>query len=582
MIKASFCLGGAAFALMALAVGAACAGTDSGDYNYDPAPRAAPAMVPVGHGTTDPSPRQLVRSSKDVLYVIAPSGDVYTSSPPLTARLIVWGADKAGTPTRFAALDNAHSPGHGVNASASAIDGADQIHSLWITPGAVNYGVFDTGADVWRSAGVLAQTGWTQYGQGDEGAALAVDASGAPYAVWNYVDSSGALRLHLAIMQDGAFGAAQQVDDVDVMGGARHPSVAFAPNGDFVVAWIDSDGGYSSPGVVRTRVLHPNGQWDPSYAVPGETAGGSLDQSCSLLITADGVRHISFLNDINEVRYYYDSGSGWTGDEQPPYQITHDPVLGPDGAGGLYIYGHGTPVPDYRGLGRGKFRFHKPAGATTWSPYELIRDGNIDDASNARWSQFFDNHPEEVDFTWWNYATGPGITPDAQGYFIETGVQTVTARILAGAIDLQANADSDTGGTAEAFQATANGAGAPTRIGLYVDDPNQTSVILLGLYSDAGGQPGQLLAQGTLQGLGVGHGQWHEAALSPSPTLAAGQPYWIAVLSPKGKGPVGFRDTAGGTASVVSASTTLKALPTSWTSGASFANSPIAAYLTGP
>ncbi|MGQ7342943.1 hypothetical protein ACTGU7_10185, partial [Streptococcus suis] len=98
---------------------------------------------------------------------------------------------------------------------------------------------------------------------------------------------------------NGTFGAPMRVDDVNLNGGARHPSVGFAPNGDFVVAWIDSDGGYSTPGIVRTRVLHANLQWDPSYAVPNDTAGGSLDQSCSLMITDDGTRHITFLNTIN-------------------------------------------------------------------------------------------------------------------------------------------------------------------------------------------------------------------------------------------------------------------------------------------
>ena len=74
---------------------------------------------------------------------------------------------------------------------------------------------------------------------------LAVDTSGNPYAVWDYVDpASGLLRLHLAVAvaANGVFCAAQQVDDVDANGGARHPSVGFAPNGDFVVAWVDGDG----------------------------------------------------------------------------------------------------------------------------------------------------------------------------------------------------------------------------------------------------------------------------------------------------------------------------------------------------
>lgn len=568
--------------LLGLAMTApAAAASNKGAPNPDPSPRAAPAMVNVGPGTTDPSPRQLVRTSGDVLYVVAPNGTVYSPSAPTTPKLVVWRANKPGTPDSFAAMDSAHAPGGGVNSAAAAIDGADQIQALWITPGRIGYGVFDTASNLWQSRMTLAETNWTSYGQGDEGVALAVDAHGNPYAVWNYLDPNGMLRLHLAIGTGGGFGAPMQVDDIDANGGARHPSVGFAPNGDFVVAWIDGDGGYSTPGTVRTRVLHPNGVWDPSYAVPGETAGSSLDQSCSLLIGTDGTRHITFLNDGNVIRYYYDTGSGWTGDQQPPSQVTHDPVLGPDGAGGLYIYGHATPVGAINGLGDGKLRFHKPAGATAWSPYNLIRDGYIDDASNARWSQFFDNHPDEVDFNWWNHNPVHTLEGAGAGYYIETGVQKVTAPILAGAIDLQANADSDPPGTAEAFPFVAGASGTAGRIGLYLDTANTAGHVLLGLYDDAGGAPGRLLAHGTLTGHAASEGQWHEAALSKAPALTAGQTYWVAVLSPAGSGTVAFRDTASGGGNVASAATNLSALPRVWVSGATFNNAPAAAYVVG-
>jgi len=561
---------------------ASASANNAGPPNRDPSPRAAPAMVDVGPGNTDPSPRQLVRTRGDVLYIIAPNGTVYTGSPPSTTRLIAWKADRPGTPTRFMPMDNGHAPSGGVNTSASAIDGGDLIHSVWITPGKASYGIFNANTGLWQGLTTLENTGWTNYGQGDEGAAIAVSASGTPYAVWNYIDQNGLLRLHLAVSHAGVFGVPMQVDDIDVNGGARHPSVGFAPNGDFVVAWVDGDGGYSTPGIVRTRVLHANGLWDPSYAVPNETAGSSLDQSCSLLIGTDGTRHVTFLNTSNQIRYYYDTGSGWTGDQQPPYQITHDPVLGPDGAGGLYIYGHATPQPDLRGLGEGKQRFHKPAGATSWSPYNWIRDGYIDDASNARWSQFFDNHPEEVDFTWWNHNPVHTLQGDAAGYYIETGAQTVTAPILAGAIDLQLNPDTSAAGTAEAFPFVAQQSGPAARIGAYVDVTNNAARIVLGLYSDAGGQPGTLLAQGILSGKTASIGQWHEAAIKAAPQIVAGRTYWIAVLAPAGQGAVGFRDTASGGIGVTSAANNLAGLPKAWTSGTQFSNAPLAAYVVGP
>jgi hypothetical protein len=569
---------------------------DKGDRNTDPGARAAPAMVPVGPGNTDGSPRQLVRTSTDVLYVIAPSGTSYVTSPPTRTRLHVWGAKGPGTPTGFVDRDAAHAPGGGVNASASAIDGADRIHSLWITPDAVNYGVFDTATNTWLTQTVLAVTNWTNYGQGFEGAAIAVDAAGNPFAVWNAVDpSTGQLHVELAVARDGTFGAPVQVDDVSTVGGAWHPTVAFAPNGDFVVSWIDGNGQYYDPGIVRTRVRHRNGRWDPSYAIPDVGAQSSLDQSNSLLITADGTRHITFIDDGNVIRYYYDrvDGQGWRGDQQPPTQVTHDPVLGPDGQGGLYIYGHNTPVGSIGGIGDGKLRFHKPAGASVWSSYDLVRDGLIDDASSVRWSQFFHFHPEEVDFTWWNHSPN---TNDGSGYYLEVGIDTVTGPILAGTtvlqsqpilpppdyqLDQQAVHPSSPGGTAQAFAVTAGSSGTAGRIGVYVDATNGAARAQVGVYADAGGAPGALLAQATLSGRTIGGGQWHELALASAVPVTAGQTYWIAVLSPAGDGPFAYRSAATGAAVVTSASASLTRLPAAWSSAPGSSQGTLAAYLVG-
>lgn len=268
-------------------------------------------------------------------------------------------------------------------------------------------------------------------------------------------------------------------------------------------------------------------------------------------------------------------------------------MLGPDGAGGLYIYGHDTPQGDLRGLGNGKLRFHKPAGATAWSSYELIRDGLIDDASTVRWSQFFHYHPEGVDFTWWNHSIN---TNDGSGYYLEVGVDTVGRPVLAGTtvlqsqpilpppenqLDQQAVHPRVVGGTAQAFAVVAAANGNAARLGLYVDDTNQGTHVLVGLYADAAGQPGALIAQAALSGVQVGRGQWHEIALAQAPALVADRTYWIAVLSPRGGGPFAYRAGASGPASVASASTRLTALPVTWSSAAAGGPATLAGYVVG-
>jgi hypothetical protein len=119
----------------------------------------------------------------------------------------------------------------------------------------------------------------------------------------------------------------------------------------------------------------------------------AIDNGPSLLVTADGIRHLTFLNTNNQIRYWYDAGSGWRGDSQPPTQQTHNPSLGPDGAGGVYLYGHGTPHGGLEGHGDHLYRFHRPAGGS-WSAWTLYVTGAFDSSVSTRC-------PERVDILFW-------------------------------------------------------------------------------------------------------------------------------------------------------------------------------------
>ena len=384
------------------------------------------AVALVGPGTTDPSVHQLVRTSKNILYVVAPDGTTGSTNP--SASLRVHKADVAGTPGSFTNKDDAHAPGGGVNCSDSAIDGQDRIHTIWIDgQGNVLYAVFNTGTDVWGATTTLETNGFFSGAQtqGDEGIALALDSAGNPHAVWITTTALNQFRAHYATLQNGSWSVPVAVEEL-VIKNSWHPALAFAPSGDLTVAWLDGSGGYALDAVVRTRVRHANGTWDATLTLP-DTTHVSADNGPSMLITADGVRHITFVNytstTLNTMRYWYDAGSGWRGDQQPTPTVSHDPVLGPDGSGGLYIYAHGVPLGDPKGSGDGKFRFHKAAHGSTWSAFIQIAEasatGQIDDATSTRWSQFFHNFPKTVDFTYWPHAPG---NPTA-GYTIYIGTQ---------------------------------------------------------------------------------------------------------------------------------------------------------------
>lgn len=284
-----------------------------------------------------------------------------------------------------------------------AVDGADRLHVFWVDrTGRAVYAVFDTVADRWGPQEVIDATNWTNFGQGDEGAALALDAAGVPHAAWSARGGDGKLQIRYASRPAGGWTTPLRVDDVPLgpNRSAWHPTLAFAPDGALLLAWLEGTFNYTPDGVVRVRERSAAGVWGTSAAMP-DAAMTAIDNGPSLLITADGVRHLTFLNTGNAIRYWYDAGQGWRGDRQPAHQVTHNPALGPDGAGGVYIYGHGTPQGSLGGHGDNLYRFHLAAGATSWGGWDLYVRGAFDSSVGTRWAQFFHSFPERVDILYW-------------------------------------------------------------------------------------------------------------------------------------------------------------------------------------
>lgn len=357
--------------------------------------------IEAGPGFSDVSPRQVVRSRANILYAIVPPCDQY---PACTGNgLKAWRGDVPGTPTRFVEVDPAHAPTGTVGTSAVAIDGCDRIHVAWNQrDGTLRYAVLDATTDSWGTPTTVASTGWTDFGQGDEGVALALDASGVPHVAYTAV-VGGAQRLRYVLRANGSWSAPQPVDDILLGTGQRswHPALAFAPDGSLLLAWLVGYANYDPDGAIRVRTRSPQEVWLPSVPIP-DTAMTAIDNGPSLLVTTDGVRHLSFCNSGNEFRYWYDAGSGFKGDRQPPVLISHNPSLGPDGHDGVHLYGHGVPTDGtIDGHGNNLYRFHRPRGGT-WGPWTLYAKGSFDSSVTTRWAQFFHHYPLTLDVAYWN------------------------------------------------------------------------------------------------------------------------------------------------------------------------------------
>jgi hypothetical protein len=162
---------------------------------------------------------------------------------------------------------------------------------------------------------------------------------------------------------------------------------------------------------------------------------------------------------------------------------------------------------------------------------------------------------------------------------VASPLHAAAATVLLGDQNVEAGSDSDTAGKAEAFRTTATASGQLGAVSVYVATGSAATTLVAGVYADSGGHPGTLLAQGTLAS--PASGAWNTVALGATPAIAAGGTYWIAILSPSGRGTLAFRDVTGGGASETSASATLGTLPSSWVTGAVYRDGPLSAYGTG-
>jgi hypothetical protein len=112
------------------------------------------------------------------------------------------------------------------------------------------------------------------------------------------------------------------------------------------------------------------------------------------------------------------------------------------------------------------------------------------------------------------------------------------------------------------------------KLNVYLDSANRATRLVAGVYANASGHPGRLLPQATLTS--VTSGAW-DALTVPKASVTAGTTYWIAVLSPSGRGTLQIRDEFGGGRSETSSQGALTTLPATWTTGQTWPDGPLSA-----
>jgi len=378
----------------------------------------APTYFPIGVGSSDVISHQLIRTNNDRLYAFA--------SRQYSTTIFAYWTTAAGLPDAQAAFDGSATVTESANPISLDVvyDGGNVIHVLVNTQaGVLKDYPFDTSANAFKPVLTLASGNPTVSGDyiGSGGVSGMVDLSGTLQVVYW---SGGNHITHIAYTYDSltntltSVGAAVQVD---VSGGANHPSVAVSPlDNSLTVTWVSE---MVTPKKILARVRAANGVWGNVEEVSASpvwtsvNAGLNIDQGPSIVIGANGVKHLTYIEnwdgsgDYGRIHYATNSGAGWV--DQPLAAYTHNPTLALDSAGEVYILGHGHPNNSACLDMRDMCLMQKNGGSWTVPQLFAAHTGldSFDASPSVKWSVVGFNRPETVEFVFFRADGGNYSNP---------------------------------------------------------------------------------------------------------------------------------------------------------------------------
>ena len=152
-----------------------------------------------------------------------------------------------------------------------------------------------------------------------------------------------------------------------------------------------------------------------------------------------------------------------------------------------------------------------------------------------------------------------------------------SARALLGDPTVESRHMALPGGRVEAFRMHAHASGRAATLLVFVDARSTATKVVVGLYRNAQGRPGELLGTGIVDAPRAG--AWNAASLSHVPRLVSGRSYWLTVLGEGGA--LRYRARLHGRClGESSIKAHLSALPGAWSAGrvVRHAHCPISAY----
>jgi hypothetical protein len=401
-----------------------------------PASADGPTSMRIGAGFVDVIPHQIVRAADDRVYVFAAQGQ-YSGTLQAT-----W-TSAQGLPNDSSSFDGVAQVHDSANiiSVAAAYDGGTTIHVLDNTAaGELHDHVFDLTTQAFTFDAVLARGLPTVSGDylGTSGIAAMMDSNRVLHvAFW----SAGSHVSYAAYTYDPRAASVAAIEGptiLDSAGSANHPALAVAPTDNTVsVAWVSEA---TRPARVLARTRTAPSTWTGEELVSSSpvwtstNAGVNIDQGPSLVIATDGTRQLAYIEDYNgNVDYGHVHvatgvpGQPWI-DQGLDNTYTHDPALGLDASGTLYLLGHGHPGTDNCRVAT-RLCLKRRNADGSWEPAQLLAtpDGNANfDASvSVKWSAVGFQRPETLEFAYFSADAGNYNTTSLYYGRLSASAQTV-------------------------------------------------------------------------------------------------------------------------------------------------------------
>jgi hypothetical protein len=172
----------------------------------------------------------------------------------------------------------------------------------------------------------------------------------------------------------------------------------------------------------------------------------------------------------------------------------------------------------------------------------------------------------------------PTVAPTPAPTPAPTATPTPGPTVLAGTQVIGSQVDSIPTGQVEVWPATATASGTADRMSVHLDSASNATGAKVGVYSASSGQPGTLLATGTLSAPQAG--QWNTVTLSTQVTVTQGSGYYVGLLG-TGSGTLRFHAGTGtdGCTAMTHTNQYQTSMPTTWQTDKTWTQCPLSGYL---